>query len=312
MHEPWDDVAEAGEWLRDMEARVAPDVVHLNGYVHGALDWHAPVLVVAHSCVLSWWRAVRHEETPPVWDRYRDAVAHGIDAADLVVAPSRAMLAAVAEHYGPPEASRVIPNGRDPRNWQPAPKMPYILAAGRLWDEAKNVAALDRIAAGVPWPVFVAGEQRHPDGGIGRFSGVRQIGKLTSPELARWMSAAAIYALPARYEPFGLSVLDAALSGCALVLGDIPSLREIWGDAALFVPPEDEVSLRDVLLALISDDARRAELATRALARARRELGADRMAARYLEAYRALVTLPRATARSVVTHSAVGRMPCAS
>ncbi len=32
--------------------------------------------------------------------------------------------------------------------------------------------------------------------------------------------------LPARYEPFGLSVLEAALSGCALVLGDIPSLRE--------------------------------------------------------------------------------------
>ena len=38
---------------------------------------------------------------------------------------------------------------------------------------------------------------------------------------------------------FGFSVLEAALSGCALVLGDIPSLREIWGDAALFVPPDD-------------------------------------------------------------------------
>ena len=43
------------------------------------------------------------------------------------------------------------------------------------------------------------------------------------------MARASIYALPARYEPFGLSILEAALSGAALVLGDIPSLREVWG-----------------------------------------------------------------------------------
>ena len=63
------------------------------------------------------------------------------------------------------------------------------------------------------------------------------LGRLSAGELADWYARAAIYALPARYEPFGLSALEAALSGCALVLGDIPSLREIWGDAALFVPP---------------------------------------------------------------------------
>ena len=33
------------------------------------------------------------------------------------------------------------------------------------------------------------------------------------------LSAASVYVLPAKYEPFGLSVLEAALSGCALVLG---------------------------------------------------------------------------------------------
>ena len=65
-------------------------------------------------------------------------------------------------------------------------------------------------------------------------------GRLTPPQMARVVSRApSIYALPARYEPFGLSVLEAALSGCALVLGDIPSLREIWDGAALFVDPDD-------------------------------------------------------------------------
>src|SRR5438477_12810194 len=57
MPEPWGDVAAAGEWLLRLEADVAPDVVHLNGYAHGGLPWRAPRVVVGHSCVCSWWHA---------------------------------------------------------------------------------------------------------------------------------------------------------------------------------------------------------------------------------------------------------------
>src|SRR3954471_24920671 len=37
MEDPWADVARAGRWLLELEARHRPDVVHLNGYAHGAL-----------------------------------------------------------------------------------------------------------------------------------------------------------------------------------------------------------------------------------------------------------------------------------
>jgi hypothetical protein len=53
MEHPWAEVATAGDWLLGLEERECPDVVHLNGYALAALDWHAPRLVVAHSCVLS-------------------------------------------------------------------------------------------------------------------------------------------------------------------------------------------------------------------------------------------------------------------
>src|SRR5215210_7977192 len=46
MEEPWRDVAAAGEWLLELEAQTQPDVVHLNGYAHGALPWRAPTLMV--------------------------------------------------------------------------------------------------------------------------------------------------------------------------------------------------------------------------------------------------------------------------
>ncbi len=54
------------------------------------------------------------------------------------------------------------------------------------------------------------------------------VGRLGPEEMREQYARAAIFAHPARYEPFGLSVLEAALSGCALVLGDISSLRELW------------------------------------------------------------------------------------
>ena len=81
------------------------------------------------------------------------------------------------------------------------------------------------------------------------------------------MARASIYAMPARYEPFGLSILEAGLSGCALVLGDIPSLREHWEGAAVFVAPDDRDALRSAIARLIDNPGRLAELGRRARVR---------------------------------------------
>jgi glycosyltransferase involved in cell wall biosynthesis len=91
---------------------------------------------------------------------------------------------------------------------------------------------------------------------------------------------------PARYEPFGLSALEAGLAGCALVLGDVATLREVWGDAALFVAPDDAGQLAAALRTLAADDAYRADLGARARARAL-TYTPERMAAGYLDAYAA-------------------------
>ena len=109
-----EDVQRAGAWLLELDAAYAPDIVHLNGYAHGSLRWRAPVLVVAHSCVLSWWRAVHGEEAPAEWDGYRRRTAAGLRAADLVVAPTRAFLRTVEALYGPGLRARVIWNGKNP------------------------------------------------------------------------------------------------------------------------------------------------------------------------------------------------------
>jgi glycogen synthase len=282
------DVRRAGDWLLDLETQFVPDVVHLNGFAHGALPWSAPTLVVGHSCVLSWWTAVRGGEAPADWAPYRDAVAAGLHASDAVAAPSRAMLAALEHHYGRIAGGEVIPNGRDPAHFAPAPKEPFVLAVGRLWDEAKNAQALADIAPKIAWPVRLAGDATAPDGTTRPLSNVEVLGRCRADLMAGLYGRASIYALPARYEPFGLSVLEAALSGCALVLGDIPSLRENWDGAAAFVPPADREALRDTLNSLIRDSRRREELAARARKRAGRFTAAA-MVQRYLSRYRRLL-----------------------
>jgi glycosyltransferase involved in cell wall biosynthesis len=105
--------------------------------------------------------------------------------------------------------------------------------------------------------------------------------------MAERLGEAAIFAAPARYEPFGLGILEAAASGCALVLGDIPSLRENWGGAALFVPPDDRAAWRSTLACLIADDERREALGAAAWQRAAR-FTRKRMAAGYAAVHRGL------------------------
>lgn len=284
MDDPWTDVERAGEWLLALERRERPDLVHLNGYMHAALPWQAPVCVVAHSCSCSWWRAVKHEAAPESWNRYRGAVREGLNAATIVIAPTRAMLDALTAEYGRVFNARVIYNARRASHFPALEKERLVLSAGRMWDEAKNVSALERVAPQIEWPVYVAGETSMPGLGFVEPTACCSLGALDPCALARWMGRASIYALPARYEPFGLSALEAALAGCALVLGNIPSLRELWRDSALFVDPDDHEHLAHTLQRLIADPELRRTVARRCRTRAF-AFDAGTMASRYMHAY---------------------------
>jgi glycosyltransferase involved in cell wall biosynthesis len=147
------------------------------------------------------------------------------------------------------------------------------------------MAALDRVAARLSWHVVVAGETMGPDGTVVRLKHARALGVLEPAALAKAYAGAAVFALPALYEPFGYAPLEAALSGCALVLGDIPSLREVWGDAAIWVPPRDDQALLQTLRWLIEDRQVRREYAKRAREHAM-AYTPERTAAGYLDAYR--------------------------
>jgi glycosyltransferase involved in cell wall biosynthesis len=280
-------VSLAGERLAGLAAELRPDLVHLNSPAYAASPpFPVPVVGVAHSCVATWWAAVRAPLPLPEDFRWRAAlVAEGYAGCDVLLAPTRAFAEATARAYGRP-APLVTLNGR--RNPASAPASagpaPSVFTAGRLWDDGKNVAVLDSAAARLGTPVYAAGPVIAPHGEVKWFPHLRLLGTLDERAVAGWLASRPIFVSTALYEPFGLAVLEAAQAGCALVLSDIPTFRELWEGAALFVDPKDAHGLAAAVGRLAENPARREALAEAARARSQR-YGADAMTRGVLHAY---------------------------
>jgi glycogen synthase len=270
-------------------AELQPNLIHINGFVYGSLPWQAPKLVVAHSDVFSWWQAVKGEAPTPDWNEYFNRGSAGLKAADYLVAPSGWMLQEVRKIYGTEVPGEAIYNGRSAAQFHPDTKEKKVLSMGRIWDVAKNIQLLVKAAAEIDYPVLLAGEAHfeHNDTAT-EGANVQYLGKLSTAEVAAQLSTAAVYVLPAKYEPFGLSVLEAALSGCALVLGNIETLKEIWGDAALYVDTDDAEALAATVNSLLENEFLLTLYAEAAQQRAV-QYSTEKMAEKYWEVYGKMV-----------------------
>ena len=265
-------VRAGGAALARLAKREGADLLHLN---HPALAsgtaFPCPTLAVAHSCVATWWDAVRGGALPDDF-RWRAALHEaGLAATSANAAPSAAFAEATRRAYGFGAAPLVVPNGRDapPASAESRPAS-SVLTAGRLWDEGKNLAVLDRAAARLPVAVEAAGPLEGPNRARIALHHTVALGTLDASAMRAKLATRPIFASTALYEPFGLSVLEAAQAGCALVLSDIPTFRELWSDAALFVAPHDDRALAAAVLRLLGDRADRAERAALSTERAGR------------------------------------------
>jgi glycosyltransferase involved in cell wall biosynthesis len=289
-------VLAAGEEIARLAAREAVDLVQLNMPTLAAgAAMPVPTIAVTHGCVSTWWEAARETPLDPAYHWHRAMTAKGLAHATQVVAPTASYGSIIARHYGLATAPEVVRNGRRPLRLPPAAHGDYAFTAGRLWDHVKNMDVLDAAAARLPIPFLAAGAARGPHGETIALRHLRLLGQLDENGIAARLAPRPVFVSAARFEPFGLAVLEAAAAGCPLVLSDIPTFRELWDEAALFVPVDDAEGYAEAVLSVLGDRTRRRRLGEAAQERAARYTP-NAMAAGMTRLYRALAPVGRAAA----------------
>ncbi len=289
MQDPWDDVAQAGKWLNSIYHTIQPDIIHFNNYAHMGKEWSCPTVTVFHSCVKTWWQAVKGTSAPSTWDKYIEVVQESLNSSDVVVGPTNAILEQAKKSHQITAPTKVIYNGRNMEKSNPGKKQDIILCVGRIWDEAKNLRSLSGIAKNLPWPILVVGSNIHPDTGEEvEIENIHFLGELSQQETEVWMKCAKIFVSPTKYEPFGLAILEAAEAGCALVLSEIDTLKEVWEDNAIFFNPRNKREAENKMLQLIENKSLMDEFAERAQRRSE-DFTMEKMASEYYSTYRTLI-----------------------
>jgi glycosyltransferase involved in cell wall biosynthesis len=242
--------------------RVRPSVAHFQHAL--PLGWRGPSVLTLHDLHFE-----REPATMGLLDRvtFKTVVPRSARGADQVVTVSERTRDDAHELYGVPlERITVTPHGVDPAfvpgNGDGEGDGSYLLFVGAVQARKDPLAALEAAQA-VGLPLVVAGPEKELDLAQRlRAGGADLRGYVEKDELADLYRGAAALLLLSRYEGFGLPVLEAMACGTPVVLSGDAALREVAGDAAVYVDDDRGDAVRRAL-------AERERLAAAGIERAR-------------------------------------------
>jgi glycosyltransferase involved in cell wall biosynthesis len=271
--------------------RLAPGVVHthlVHADLYGALGAGSTTLV-----------STKHND-----DRFRLGAFRYVERAltrrsARVIAITEALRHFCVDGVGlPAEKVEVVHYGLDalPEPWGEVGEVPLpedarvLLCVARLVEQKGvdvAVRALARVREREPRAVLVVlgeGPERarleaH------RGDGVYLPGRVG--DVAAWYRRAELLVHPARWEGFGLALLEAMLAAKPVVATRVSSAPEIVadGETGLLVPPDDPEALAEAVCSLLEDPRRAVAMGEAARARARSEFSVAKMAARTAGVY---------------------------
>ncbi len=270
------------------------------GLVHHLLPAHSrflrvPQVITVHDLAFERFP----EDFAPAFRRYaHQAHRAAARAAAAVICVSETTARDVQELWDVPER-RIVVARHGPGQELPAP------TRERGWDQhflyvgddepRKNLSALlaahrlYRQDRAQPVPLVVAGT-------VGRGEAEFLLERNPSPQRLADLYAGAVALIhPSRYEGFGMTALEAMSLGTPVIAASTPTLREVCGDAAVYIDPDEPRGLADAMARVASDPQLRGSLSERGRRRAGRFSWAQSAAA-HVNAYAmALERLPSTT-----------------
>lgn len=239
------------------------DVFHATDFV--APPTRMPLVTTVHD--LSYLRVPELGDERLV--RYLTAsVPRTLARSAQIIAVSASIAAEIAESY-PEVRERVVavPNGvRQPTNLVNCSgrDRPVVLIVGTI-EPRKNhlslIAAMNEVRAQIPdAELVIVGRAGWKSDHIieaihsGERGGwVTWLDSADDDQLEQAYARASVFAYPSWYEGFGLPLLEAMARGLPVVASDIPVLREVGGDAALYADPANPSEIADRVLTLLCD-----------------------------------------------------------
>jgi len=202
--------------------------------------------------------------------------------------------------WGPPGGPKLSPQAR------------VLLAVSRL-EEQKGldvaIGALARVRERHPDAVLVVlglGSQERALEDLAAAHGISDAVHLAGSvgDVTDWLRRAELFVHPARWEGFGLALLEAMLAGLPIVASGVSSIPEIVvdGSTGLLVPPDDVPSLTEAVDSLLDEPARARAFGAAGLEHARTSFSVAAMTERTLAVYRD--ALGRSPTQSLTTASA--------
>jgi glycogen synthase len=236
-------IPKAGIWINKIYASENPDIIHLNHYSPACIQWDVPVVLSPQACILLLERVNQFEDLHETYHKIFQTTQIALHAADAVIFPTAALLSHFASVYGHLKNAHIIHPGICETMIPSGQKFPMIFSEGKLEDPLMNMELLLEAAPQIDGEIFIAGEKEQ----IMRLpKNVRFLGSLTRQQKFNWLKMASIYVLPAYVDAFGMGILEAASYRCALIAGDTPFLKELWGNNVEYVPTDDSQALADI------------------------------------------------------------------
>jgi glycosyltransferase involved in cell wall biosynthesis len=149
---------------------------------------------------------------------------------------------------------------------EPRKNVPTLLAAWRLLRLRRADPPPLALCGGFGWK---AEEVRREMAQAQAEGWLVHLGYVSAGELAALYGGAELVVLPSFYEGFGLPAVEALRAGAPLVASDLPVLREVAGDAALYAPPDRPDLWADRVGELLASPELRDDLRRRGRERAR-------------------------------------------
>lgn len=257
-----------GTWWEQTHLRRAvradpPDVFFASAYT-APLALGVPLAVAIHDVSFAahpeWFR-------PREGARRRLLTRQAARSAEVIFTISQFSRREIVDRLSvPPDRIRVTYPSVTPRPPADARREPVVLFVGSVFNRRRLPGTIAAFAAATTARtdarLVIAGADRsYPPLDLPGLASERGVGNrvelkqyVSEDELTSLYARASVFVFLSEYEGFGLTPLEALSAGVPAVVLDTPVAREVYGDAAWYVPADDDVSQAAGAIRTLLDD----------------------------------------------------------